>query len=692
MQRALPWCACAGLLGVVVGCGGPPAKPPSPGPSQAPIGNLLYHVEPPAGGFPTPRAHCPKTAGNPVVVPECHLAVIDRQDVPSQHDGVLRFLVAEIRDGENVPNSEVLTVRVPKRDERLFGYTAHVGSLFAGPPALPLLVPQALDLKPQLKRYRRLREGDSVEAGQLLAVLDDRLARADWAIKQGKAVVSQWEFISAEKKRDEAEEIYLTSKKLGADGRASSREQIAKDRLTWEHYKYEALSKREAMVLARLEVHQADTVLEMHEMYSAISGTVKTLYKRTGEAVKSQEPVLQLVGLDRLRAEGYVDAKHWPRLRKGLKAVVEHARDEGPMAVRSGHRGEITGVAVSVDPRHPLIASASADGTVRVWDRTTPGERWCWEHPAAVWAVACAPSGAGERANLCLTGAADGKARLWDLQSGKRVRELAEAHPGGVTCVAFSPDGRWCATGGRDRAIRLSNTATGELLYRFPAGHGSAPTSLCFTPHAQLVSAAEDKTMYLWTLGEKAARREDVNLNRRSGAVTQLGTSPDGKLVLFDQGKTLRLLSLPEGQNRGELVHPAAAASFTGFALFSPNAQLILTATAPDGRAQLWSVPTETTRGSPVRQLVSEDRSPVTCAAFAPDGSFAVTGTKDQKVLLWPVPTEREMNERITAELTLVEPSIDGSAGQVRLWAEMPNPGRRLLPGASVTLVIPPEE
>jgi WD40 repeat protein len=678
-------------MGILVGCAGPSAEAPDTRSSPPAIGDALYQVEPPAGGFPTPRAHGPKTTGNPIIVPECHLTVIDRQDVPSQHDGVLRYLVTEIAEGEIVPANEVLTVRVPKRDERLFRYTVHVGSLFAGPLGPPLLLPPILELRPRAKRYRRLREGDHVEAGQLLGVLDDRLARDDWAIKKSKAVASQWDCISAEKKRDESEEIYLTSKKLGSDGRSSSKEQIAKDRLTWEHYKYEALSKREAMGLAQLEVNQADTLLEMHEIYSGIAGTVKTLYKHPSEAVKSQEAVLQLVSLDRLRAEGYVDAKHWPRLRKGLKVVVEHARDQGPIQTRTGHRGEITSVAVSGDPRRPVIVSSSLDGTVRVWERTAPGERWRWEHPMAVWAVACAPPGAGARANLCLSGASDGKARLWDMNGGGLVRQLAEAHPGGITCLAFSPDGRWCATGGKDRQIRLFETETGALLYSFPAGHGGAVTSLSFTPRAQLVSAGEDKTLCLWALGERAARLENLTLNRRSGSVTHFGTSPDGQLVLFDQGRTLRVLSLPEGRYRGELVQSLGAANFTTFALFAPDAQLILTAGA-EGRAQLWRAPTETTRGGQVSQLVSEERSPATCAAFAPDGSFVATGTKDQKVLLWAVPAAHVLDEQLTAELTHAEPAIDGIAGQVRVWAELSNPARRFLPGSTVTLVIASEQ
>jgi WD40 repeat protein/biotin carboxyl carrier protein len=676
----------------MIGCGGnPTGTATAPGTAES-IGAPLYQVDPPPGGFPRAQPRGPKTAGNPIVVPDCHLAVIDKQDVPSQREGVLRFFVTEIQEGEAVAPDDVLTVRVPRRDERLFRYQVQLGGVLAAVPAGPFQVLPSLNRKPPARRYRRLRPGDSVAAGQLLAVLDDRLARDDWDIKRNKVVQSQAELEASERTRDAAYRDFQRNKESMTGALTSvSRKELDISEMTYERYRAEAVGKRAAVHAALAEAQQADTVLEMHEIYSEISGTVMQFYKRVGEGVKSQEPVLQIVHLDRIRAEGFVDVKHLPRLRKGMKALVEHAQDHGPVGVRTGHRGAVTGVAVGGDPDRPLIASASEDGTVRVWDRNRPGEVWRWVHSVPVRCVACPPASAAEGRHLCLSGAADGKARLWDLESGQLARELQTRHRGAVTCVAFSPDGRWCATGGEDQAILLSRADTGALLYRLPSGHRGAVTSLAFTPRAQLVSAGRDQTVRIWTLGEQGARPDDLLLDGRSGAVTQLGVSPDGGQVLFDQGKALRLLSLSGGFYRGELADPSGVAGFSAFALFSPDAQLVLTA-GTDGQAQLWRAPTETTRGRELWRLVAEDRSAATCAAFAPGGAFAVTGTRDQKVLLWAVPAGPALEEEIPAELTNLEPALEGGARQVRLWAELPNPGHRLLPGTAVNLVISPDE
>ena len=54
------------------------------------------------------------------------------------------------------------------------------------------------------------------------------------------------------------------------------------------------------------------------------------------------------------------------------------------------------------------------------------------------------------------------------------------------------------------------------------------------------------------------------------------------------------MLSLPEGLTDGVLQNSGAANNFTTFALFSPDARTIVTAGAPEGRLQLWRIPTET--------------------------------------------------------------------------------------------------
>jgi multidrug efflux pump subunit AcrA (membrane-fusion protein) len=39
-------------------------------------------------------------------------------------------------------------------------------------------------------------------------------------------------------------------------------------------------------------------------------------------------------------------------------------------------------------------------------------------------------------------------------------------------------------------------------------------------------------------------------------------------------------------------------------------------------------------------------------------------------------------------EVTLIEQAVETTTRQVRIWAELPNPEGRLLPGTTVTMVI----
>src|SRR5262249_53068887 len=130
----------------------------------------------------------------------------------------------------------------------------------------------------------------------------------------------------------------------------------------------------------------------------------------------------------------------------GMRAVIEPCRPESPRQTLVGHLQEITGVAVGWSAGKPVVVSASEDGTVRIWDLATQRERRILRHPAGVSAVACTPPSSG--VSLCLSGATDGKGRLWRLdgQSSEPLLELQGRHGAGITCVAFSPDGKSCVT------------------------------------------------------------------------------------------------------------------------------------------------------------------------------------------------------------------------------------------------------
>ncbi|HMC63513.1 MAG TPA: HlyD family efflux transporter periplasmic adaptor subunit, partial [Gemmataceae bacterium] len=508
--------------------------------------------------------------------------------------------------------------------------------------------------------------------------------------KKAKVAMAQADHTAGIELKNEALARYDRERNLFQRSPGSTSQQdVGLARATWEKQKAEEISKAQAIKVANVEQLQAETVLEFYQLRTPISGRIKTIYKRPNEAVKAFEPVLQVYTDDRVRVEGLLDQRFLDALRdamkgKGVRVVIEVAPDRAPIATLSGHLQEVTSVAVSRDAKQ--IVSGSDDGSVLVWDpkggrlpRSLQGLS-----PVAVKAVACTP--ASTAANLCIAGMRDGRGRIWDLDNDKaKPIELDSRHTGAIRCATFSPDGKFCVTGGEDREIRLWDAATGKMRERFPGGHGGFVTSVQFTPNSKLVSAGEDNALRFWTVGEKGAKW-DKTIPGRRGGVNQLGVSSDGKRVLFDQARMIRILSLPDGNTEGEL---QSVADFSAFALFSPDGRLILTAGGSESGLQLWRAPHAGSRGYEIRQLVVEQESP-TCAAFAPNGAFIVTGSRERHVLVWPVPAEQEVRQEIVAEAPRFDDLYEGTKRQRKIWAELANPGGRLTPGDTVTMVIYP--
>jgi WD40 repeat protein len=185
---------------------------------------------------------------------------------------------------------------------------------------------------------------------------------------------------------------------------------------------------------------------------------------------------------------------------------------------------------------------------------------------------------------------------------------------------------------------------------------------------------------------------------QRGGEVTRVGASPDGRYVLFDQGKEIRLLSIESGQVEGVFRNASGTNNFSTLALFDPDGLTVLTNRA-DNRIQLWRAPThESARAAELRQLVWASGA-ATSAAFSPDGTFCVTGMKDGHVLVWPMPERRRdpagraelVETPVKTRVKEVGKFIDSSNRQVSVWAEVENKDNRLVPGGTATMVVLPE-
>ena len=356
----------------------------------------------------------------------------------------------------------------------------------------------------------------------------------------------------------------------------------------------------------------------MHEIHASIDGVIKVLYKHhQGEAVKPNDPVLEIQNPARLRVEGRLEVQEALKLKEGMTVIVEATRPESPRRVISGHLNTVNCVAVSKGKR-PVIVSGSDDETLRGWDSLTGEKVWAvYGLRSAVRAAACTPPASSR--NLVCFGCADGTVRLLDLDSpdAKKPREMSERHRGPVLGVAFSPDGEVCATCGDDRLIRLWKTETGALLHTL-ANHSGPVTSVQFASANRLVSAGKDNRLIVWDVeAGKPPHPIGPRFDGRGGEVLTLGVSPDGKTVLFDQGKELRLLTLKDKQIVGTLQNPSDAQNFSTMALFSPDGKTILTNASAAGKLQLWRTPVLQSRGSELRQFIWNGNA--TCGAFAPE-------------------------------------------------------------------------
>lgn len=614
------------------------------------VGSLLYPAKADVKIPPAPLG------SEPIVIPDCTVQYEEKQQVAAEVDGKVDLLA--VKDADIDPKD-------------------------------PNCVYRPRDVNKQVK-YRLLKEGDLVKAGWEICFLDDQLVSTKiTAAKRASESAQAVQKAASLGVQLSIDKLALSKKALASGG--GSPADVLNDQITLTRFEENLAQALQTIAKADADFEEAMVMLRKHRITSSVNGIIRNVTRRSGEFVKAGDKILEIQATDVVRLEGNLDVQYAAFVKRGMPVKVEPAVPSAPIKSHALHRQEVTGIAVTSHPGRPLVVSVSADGTARVWDVTREAIAQNLPHVVPVRSVACSPPGA--QSTIAITGADDGKVRVWDLKNPDKVpsnpQELADTHTAAVSAIAFSPDGKFFATAA-GREVFVWDATQLKKLYTLPAEHRDVITCLHFTPQATLVTASKDRSLRVWKLGtDKAAVAKTID--HRAGAVDVLGVTKDGGRVVFDQDKNrLDLIELADKQTVGQVQNVSPTAAFANLAVFNRDDSLLLTAGGEGelkGGLQVWTVPGAGGRGSEAARLFTPARVGVTAAAFSPSAEhpFLVVGTEKGTVHLWKPPSDAR--KAYTGKVVYVD---ETDPRYVTVRVEMDNRELNLRDRSAATVIITP--
>lgn len=270
-----------------------------------------------------------------------------------------------------------------------------------------------------------------------------------------------------------------------------------------------------------------------------------------------------------------------------------------------GHKEEIWQIILSPDKK--TLASASADGTVKLWEISTGKILQTLQHNDQVWEIAFNSEG-----SKLATAALDYQVRVWSVENGELLATLP--HQKEVYSVVFI--GNLIVSADAGGTIKMWENGRSKMILN---AHRSTVRKLSISPDStSFLSASQDFTAKLWDLNGKVLQ----TFKGHQASVNTAIFSSDGKIILTAGADHQAILW---DAQTGKLLKTIKFNDVINGAVFYGEQILLF---GVGNIAELWTI-------SGTKLAVFKHDQGFTEAKFNADGSQILTASEDGTLKIW---------------------------------------------------------